>query len=132
VRVLLVEDSVQRRRSVRAALRKSGLTVDTARDGATGLWMAGSVGYDVILLDSQLPGFGGPALLSMLRKVGKPAHVLLLATTDTVKDGVEGLQAGSDEQLLQPCTIEELVARVHGAVSAETRPTHTVADRRFH
>jgi DNA-binding response OmpR family regulator len=112
MRVLLVEDSERLRRSLSTALKKSGYAVDATGDGAEGLWLAESNGYDVLVLDIMLPGTSGLEMLQKLRKAGHNAHVLLLTAKDTVEDRVRGLKAGADDYLVKPFALEELLARV--------------------
>ncbi len=112
MRILLVEDSERLRRSVGAALKKSGYLVDAAGEGQEGLWLAESNKYDVIVLDIMLPGLDGLSLLHKLRQEGKTTHVLLLTAKDTVEDRVRGLRQGADDYLVKPFALEELLARV--------------------
>jgi DNA-binding response OmpR family regulator len=112
VRVLLIEDSARLRRSVGAALRRSGYALDMSGDGAEGLWLAEANEYDVIVLDIMLPGLDGLSLLRALRRAGRTTHVLLLTAKDTVEDRVRGLQSGADDYLIKPFALEELLARV--------------------
>jgi len=112
VRILLVEDSERLRRSVTAALKKSGYLADSTGDGQEGLWLAQSNDYDVVVLDIMLPNLDGLSLLQRLRNQGKTTHVLLLTAKDTVEDRVRGLQLGADDYLIKPFALEELLARV--------------------
>ena len=112
MRVLLVEDSARLRKSVGAALKKSGYAVDAAADGEDGLWFAQNCAYDAIVLDIMLPKLDGLSLLTELRRRGVTSHVLLLTAKDTVDDRVRGLQAGADDYLVKPFALEELLARV--------------------
>lgn len=112
MRILLVEDSVRLRRTIAAALRRSGYAVDEASDGDEGLWLAQSVAFDALVLDIMLPGRDGLSVLRELRRVGSTAHVLLLTARDTIQDRVIGLGAGADDYLVKPFALEELLARV--------------------
>jgi len=112
VRVLLVEDSERLRRSVGAALRKSGYAIDVAVDGEEGLWLAQSERYDAVVLDIMLPKRDGLSVVAELRRRGSSVHVLLLTARDTVDDRVRGLRAGADDYLVKPFALEELLARV--------------------
>ena len=112
MRILLVEDSERLRRSVGAALKKSGYLVDAAGEGQEGLWLAESNKYDVIVLDIMLPGLDGLSLLHKLRQEGKTTHVLLLTAKDTVEDRVRGLRQGADDYLVKPFAFTELLARI--------------------
>jgi DNA-binding response OmpR family regulator len=112
VKILLVEDSDRLRRTVSAALKKSGYLAEATGDGQEGLWLAQSNDYDVVVLDIMLPGLDGLSLLQRLREQGKTTHVLLLTAKDTVEDRVRGLQLGADDYLVKPFALEELLARV--------------------
>lgn len=112
MRVLLVEDSERLRKSVAAALKKSGYAVDIAADGDEGLWLALGHHYDAIVLDIMLPGRDGLSVVAELRRRDLPTHVLLLTARDTVDDRVRGLRAGADDYLIKPFALEELLARV--------------------
>jgi DNA-binding response OmpR family regulator len=112
VRVLLVEDSDRLRKSVGAALRRSGYAVDSAADGEEGLWLAQGHAYDAIVLDIMLPKRDGLSVVAELRRAGSAVHVLLLTARDTVDDRVRGFRAGADDYLVKPFALEELLARV--------------------
>jgi DNA-binding response OmpR family regulator len=112
VRILLVEDSERLRKSIGAALKKSGYATDAAADGEQGLWLAGSHQYDAIVLDIMLPKLDGLSVVAELRRRGSTAHVLLLTARDTIDDRVKGLHAGADDYLVKPFALEELLARV--------------------
>jgi DNA-binding response OmpR family regulator len=116
MKVLLIEDSVRLRESIQVALKKSGYAVDVAGDGEQGLWLAESGSYDVIILDLMLPKIDGISLLAKLREKGVNTHVLLLTAKDRVEDRVGGLDAGADDYLTKPFSLDELLARVAALV----------------
>lgn len=116
MRVLVVDDSVILSETVAKGLRKSGYAVDTALDGVTGLWLAKSHDYDVVVLDLMLPGMDGMSVLGALRSAGRQTHVLMLTAKDTVEDRVKGLRAGADDYLVKPFAFDELLARVEALV----------------
>ena len=100
MRLLLVEDSERLQRSLSLGLKQAGYLVDISGDGRDALWRAGSVSYDVILLDIMIPAPDGLTVLKQLRQMGKDTHILLLTAKDTVEDRVNGLQAGADSYLI--------------------------------
>ncbi len=112
MRVLLVEDSSRLRRTLAAALRRSGYAVDLAADGGAGLELAEAGEYDVIVLDLMLPVIDGLTVLRRLRESRRPVRVLILTARDTVRERVQGLDAGADDYLIKPFALEELLARV--------------------
>jgi DNA-binding response OmpR family regulator len=112
MRVLFVEDSELLQRSVGVALHKAGYAVDVAVDGEDGLFQALNKPYDVIILDLMLPKLDGHTLLRRLREAGRDVHVLILSAKDAVEDRVHGLMSGSDDYLVKPFALDELLARV--------------------
>jgi two-component system response regulator ArlR len=108
--VLLVEDDEQIARVIRLELEHEGYRVETARDGMTGLERALKE-PDLLILDLMLPKLDGVAVCTRLRaKSNLP--IIMLTARDRVPDRVTGLDAGADDYLIKPFSIEELLARV--------------------
>jgi len=126
--ILLVEDNRDIAEMVAEFLERKGYAVDHAGDGVTGLHLAVTNPYDVIVLDLMLPGLDGLALCRKLREEAKrDTPLLMLTARDTVDDKVLGLEAGADDYLVKPFDIRELEARIRtllrrqrGTVVAET------------
>lgn len=116
MKILLVDDSQRLLRSLSQGLQKLGYAVDLAGDGETGLALAETYGYQVIVLDLMLPGLPGLEVLRRLRSRGSSAHVLILSARDRVEDRVTGLQLGADDYLVKPFAFEELCARIQALV----------------
>lgn len=112
MRLLFVEDEQRLSEALAYILKKNKYAVDVACDGKTGQEMAETGIYDLIILDRMLPGKEGVAVLKDLRAQGIKTPVLLLTARDSVKDRVEGLDAGADDYLVKPFSTEELLARV--------------------
>ncbi len=94
-------------------LANTGYAVDYSHRGDTGLELALSNHYDLIVLDLSLPGLDGLELCRRLRDdAGDTTPVLMLTARDTVEDRVSGLRAGADDYLVKPFAAEELLARV--------------------
>jgi len=134
--LLLIEDHHDIAEMVFNYLEQSGYTVDYAADGLTGLHLAVTNDYDLIILDLMLPGLDGLALCSRLRTDGRcDTPVLMLTARDTLDDKVAGLDAGADDYLTKPFELRELAARIgallrrrRGQVAAEIL---SVADLRL-
>lgn len=95
--------------------------VQQAFDGATGLNMALSDEYDVIILDIVMPGMNGLELCKKLREEqGNQTPVLMLTALGTTDDIVDGLTVGADDYLTKPFKFRELLARVHALARRKT------------
>src|SRR5580692_10882280 len=112
MRVLVVEDHSELAAAVASGLRREGMAVDTAEDGASGLANARVYEYDVIVLDRDLPGIHGDEVCRRLVADGVRARVLMLTASTGIEDRVQGLSLGADDYLPKPFAFAELVARV--------------------
>ena len=110
--ILLVEDEAKLAQFVELELTHEGYRVTTAVDGITGLTVAREQHPDLIILDWMLPGFSGLEICRRLRSTGDKVPVILLTAKDEIRDRVEGLDAGADDYMVKPFSIEELLARV--------------------
>lgn len=116
-RLLLVEDHLDIAEMVYDLMEQRGYIVDHAVDGVSGLRMATTEHYDVIVLDLMLPGMDGIELCRKLRlEARKDTPLLMLTARDTLDDKVAGLDAGADDYLVKPFAIKELEARVRALV----------------
>lgn len=103
VSVLLVEDNEDILANLYAYLEPLGYELDCARNGRTGLEMAASGQFDLVVLDIMLPGLDGISLCRALREEhGVQVPVIMLTARDTVADRVLGLDAGADDYLVKP------------------------------
>ncbi len=128
MRLLIIEDSVRLRDSLKDGLSRSGYAVDAVGDGIDGRRYAMNTRYDVIVLDLMLPGLDGLGILKALREAGSPTRVLILSARDRIQDRVNGLHAGADDYLIKPFSFDELLARIKALVRREYQePSPTVA-----
>ncbi len=112
MRLLIVEDEQILRESLQERLRKEGFVVDSAKDGEEGLYFATEYPIDLAIVDLGLPGLSGMDLIRKAREQGAGMPILILTARDRWQDKVEGLQAGADDYVVKPFSIEELLARV--------------------
>lgn len=110
--VLLVEDETKLARFIELELRCEGYRISVAHDGLTGLTLARETAPDLLILDWMLPGLSGLELCRRLRSTGDKVPVILLTAKDEVSDRVAGLDAGADDYVVKPFSIEELLARI--------------------
>ncbi len=115
MRTLIVEDELELRRAIAQALLEEGFAVDLAADGKSGLIKAQAWDYDAIVLDLMLPIKSGWEFLQELRKT-KSTPVLILSARSEVPDRVRGLNAGADDYLVKPFSVNEMVARVRSLI----------------
>ncbi len=112
MKLLLVEDETKLVDSLSHFLKKNGFVVDTALDGQTGLEMACTGIYDILVLDRMLPYQDGVSLLREFRSLGHDTPVIFLTAKDSPEDRAEGLDAGADDYLIKPFFSVELLARL--------------------
>lgn len=125
-KILLVEDEEKLARMVELELRYEGYEVEKAFDGRTGLDLALSGQFDLVLLDIMLPALSGMEVLRRLRRESQ-MPVIMLTARDTVVDKVSGLDMGADDYITKPFAIEELLARIRAAL--RKRPARTQEER---
>lgn len=110
--ILLVEDEVKLARFVELELSCEGYQVNVAHDGLTGLATAREVNPDLVILDWLLPGISGLEVCRRLRSTGNTVPIILLTAKDEITDRVAGLDAGADDYVVKPFSVEELLARI--------------------
>lgn len=110
--VLIVEDDPIIRQTVDYALRRAGFDTRLAADGRTGLEIALSERPDLVLLDLMLPGIDGYTFAAELRRSDTDAAIIMVTALSEERDKVRGLDAGADDYLTKPFSMEELLARV--------------------
>ena len=120
--ILLVEDEVKLARFVELELSSEGYRVSVAHDGMAGLAIARESEPDLVLLDWMLPGLTGVELCRRLRATGSKVPVILLTARDEVGDRVTGLDAGADDYVVKPFSIEELLARIRAHLRRTQEP----------
>jgi DNA-binding response OmpR family regulator len=110
--VLLIEDDPRIREIVERGLGARGFVVSSAPDGETGLDLAGKLDVDLVLLDLLLPGKGGLEVLEELRALRPRLPVIAVTALDDTGSKIGGLDAGADDYVTKPFSVEELVARI--------------------
>jgi DNA-binding response OmpR family regulator len=111
-RILLVEDEVKLARFIELELGSEGYEISLAHDGMTGLSMLRESPPDLAILDWMLPGISGLEICRRLRSTGSSIPVIFLTAKDEIGDRVAGLDAGADDYVVKPFSIEELLARI--------------------
>jgi two-component system response regulator QseB len=112
MRILVIEDDPLIGDGLQKGLRLLGYAVDWFRDGKDGGQAMQVVHYDAVVLDLGLPGEDGVSLLRSWRQAGRTLPVIVLTARDAVENRIAGLDAGADDYLIKPITLDELAARL--------------------
>ena len=112
MKLLLAEDDPKLLRHLAAGLREAGHVVDCAQDGAEARWAAENGAYQVLVLDIMMPHVDGVTLVRGLRRRGVTTPAIFITARGEVHDRVAGLDAGADDYLVKPFSLDELLARL--------------------
>ena len=126
VKILLAEDDNKLLRHLAAGLREAGHTVDCAHDGAEARWTAENGAHDVLVLDIMMPHMDGVTLVRGLRRRGVGVPVLFITARGEVRDRVAGLDAGADDYLVKPFSLDELLARLRALGRRQRGDANTI------
>jgi DNA-binding response OmpR family regulator len=126
--ILVVDDEPQIRRVMRATLTGLGYYVADARSGEEALEKLATERFDLVLLDMNMPGMGGLDACREIRARWDVA-VIVLTVRNAEKDKVQALDAGADDYITKPFSMEELLARVRANLR-RVRTRETLADER--
>ena len=122
-RILIIEDEEKIARFIELELLHEGYEAVKCGDGRTGLEMAESGGFSLVLLDIMLPELNGMEVLRRLRRTSD-VPVIMLTARDAVMDKVAGLDQGADDYITKPFAIEELLARIRLALRRSSHQAH--------
>ncbi|PFG18281.1 two-component system response regulator MprA [Propionicimonas paludicola] len=119
--ILVVDDDQAVRDSLARSLQYSGYEVTTANDGVDALARLSSLRPDAVIMDVMMPRLDGLETTRSLRASGNDVPILVLTARDAVGDRVDGLDAGADDYMAKPFSLEELMARLR-ALTRRGRP----------
>ena len=114
-KILIIEDEEKIARFVELELSYEGYSTTKAFDGRTGLELAETGEFDLVLLDVMLPQLSGMEVLRRIRRVSS-VPIIMLTARDSVVDKVSGLDSGASDYITKPFAIEELLARIRTAL----------------
>jgi len=113
MKILIVEDEIGIVNFLKQGLEEEGYTLEVALDGNSGLSLAISGNFNLILLDWMLPELTGLEVCKAIRKQDKKTPIIFLTAKDTVQETILGLQAGANDYIKKPFDFEELLARIN-------------------
>src|SRR3712207_2008431 len=120
-KVLIVEDDQAMAVALRDGFTYEGYSVQVARDGQTGLKLAGEKGLDLVILDVMLPRVSGLDVCRQLRGAGNNTPIIMLTARGQEIDKVLGLKTGADDYVTKPFSFLELMARVDAVLRRAAR-----------
>lgn len=126
MRILIVEDEKKMAAVLKKGLEAENHRVTLAHDGRTGLDLASTAEFDVVVLDLMLPLIDGFEVARRLRKNGNQTPILMLTARDAVPDIVKGLDLGADDYLTKPFSFEVFLARLRSVARRGSTPRPTV------
>ena len=122
MRILIIEDHLSLAQALKHHFSDQGHAVTVVHDGEAGRQFLTQEGFDLCILDINLPYLSGLELLSSIRTIGIDTPVIVLTARDSTDNRIEGLDAGADDYLAKPFEMAELDARVRAVL--RRRPTN--------
>lgn len=118
--LVIAEDDRAVRESVKRALELEGYSVTAVADGVAALEAASGSDVDLLLLDLGMPNMDGLTVCRRLRSAGSRLPILVLTARTEISDRVSGLDAGADDYLPKPFSLDELLARIRSLLRRST------------
>jgi two-component system, OmpR family, copper resistance phosphate regulon response regulator CusR len=126
MRLLVIEDESGIARFLKEGLEEECFAVDVASDGKTGLDLAMTNEYDLIMVDWMIPAISGIEVCRQIRKSGSEVPILFLTARDSVEDVIFGLDSGANDYIKKPFEFEELLARIRVQLRTSNQEGETV------
>lgn len=127
--VLIVEDDADILSLLKRAFQSEGYQVNAVPNGEQAMETVRTNHYDTIILDLMLPGMSGIHVCEKLRLMGIDATILILSARDSVADRIEGLNAGADDYVVKPFSMQEVLARVKAQARHHRKPADVDPDQ---
>lgn len=112
MKLLIVEDETGISKFLKQGLEEENFEVTVAADGKSGLKLALSQPFDLLLLDWMLPGMTGVDVCTEFRKRNKTTPIIFLTAKDTIAETITGLKAGANDYIKKPFSFDELLERI--------------------
>jgi len=130
MKILIIDDEVNIRESLKKYLQLEGMDSETAGDGLVARGMLAEERFDAIVLDLRLPGMGGHELLKWIQSEGIRSPVIMISAHGEIPDAVTALKNGAADYLSKPFDPAELVLRIRTLVSSKKLEDRLEADIR--
>lgn len=114
--ILIVDDELSIRTSLRTILTGLGFSVIEAARGEEAIALVRTARFDVVLLDINMPGLGGVEVCRQVRRIAPVLSIVMLTVQSSEDRKVEALDAGADDYVTKPFQLRELIARIRAAV----------------
>jgi DNA-binding response OmpR family regulator len=125
--VLLVEDDLDLAATIVDYLELEKISCDHAANGIAGLKFINQQHYDVVILDVNLPRMDGLTVCKNMREQGINIPVLMLTARETLDDKLAGFAVGSDDYMVKPFEMLELIARIHVLANRRNGSTNVLS-----
>ncbi|CAN5276282.1 response regulator transcription factor [soil metagenome] len=116
MKILLIEDEPELRRSIKQFLHQEGYVVESAADFSKATDKAGVYDYDCVLVDITLPGGSGLEIVRQLKQSKSKAGIIIISAKNSLDDKIAGLELGADDYLTKPFHLSELNARIKSVI----------------
>ena len=126
--ILVIEDEPQIVMGLRDALEFEGFKVASAGRGKDGLALARSEGPDAVVLDLMLPDMNGYTVCEEIRRHSPFVPIIMLTARSQETDKIRGLDAGADDYVTKPFSVNELIARIRAIFRRAARGTGSALD----
>lgn len=126
MRILVADDERDLNAVISRRLVLENFSVDSCYDGEEAVDYLSFAEYDCVVLDIMMPKLSGLQVLEWIRSRKKNVPVLLLTAKDAVSDRVTGLNAGADDYIIKPFSLDELIARIHAVTRRQSGNTTNV------
>lgn len=126
MRILVAEDDAPLAEFLHQRLQQEQFSVQIVSTGREAQQLASDPGFDLVLLDLNLPAAAGLAVLREIRSKRPDLPVVIVTGTGMVEDRVRGLDAGADDYVAKPFVFAELAARIRAVLRRRNRPARAV------
>jgi DNA-binding NtrC family response regulator len=120
IKILIVDDELVIRESLKGWLQLDGYQVDTAAGGAEALAKNGESRFDIMLIDMKMPGMDGLTLLEKVKETDPDIAIVMMTAHGAIRDAVEAMKLGAHDYLLKPFDLEELSLSMDKLVKMQT------------